>query len=321
MNDCPSCGAVMDCSDPITSYSIQSPLFPIVFVCPAGRDCTLGLGFHLVCCSQDIAIDFPAGFSQEQKQQIVNNAIEECQRQAQFCIIPPPPCPNPPCVIKVFWNDAQTCSAKCPDGSEFSYTVGAGIYLGTDLAIVNNLAYKQACNLAKDHKICLSALAGPYCAGSAQSFEIKATGKYLAVSPFSDYWSVSGTIPTGMTFHGGFRTDGKCVIDGTPTTAGTYTFTVTVTEQTPGPAFGDYTSRTYTIKINQITTASPLPAGTVGALYDITFAQSGLTAPITWAVESGTLPPGISLDPPTGDLLGTPTTAGVYTFTISATGS
>ena len=64
-----------------------------------------------------------------------------------------------------------------------------------------------------------------------------------------------------------------------------------------------------------------LPAGTVGAAYNQTLTASGGTAPYTYAITMGTLPPGLSLGSTTGVISGTPTTGGTYTFTITATDS
>jgi len=66
-------------------------------------------------------------------------------------------------------------------------------------------------------------------------------------------------------------------------------------------------------------TASPLPAGVQGTTYSQTFAAAGGVGPYTFALVSGTLPPGLSLSG--GVLSGTPTTFGVYTFTIQVTDS
>lgn len=66
-----------------------------------------------------------------------------------------------------------------------------------------------------------------------------------------------------------------------------------------------------------ITTAT-LPTATIGQAYSATVAATG-TGPILFALESGTLPPGLTLDPETGIISGTPTTVGSYTFEISAT--
>ena len=65
-----------------------------------------------------------------------------------------------------------------------------------------------------------------------------------------------------------------------------------------------------------ITTPS-LPNGLVGTAYNQTLAATG-TTPITWSVESGTLPAGLSLDTGSGAITGTPTAAGTSSFTIKA---
>jgi len=63
---------------------------------------------------------------------------------------------------------------------------------------------------------------------------------------------------------------------------------------------------------------STLPTGTVGTAYSQTIAASGGTAPYTFTVTAGTLPNGLTLNPTTGILSGTPTTAATYTFTVTA---
>jgi Ice-binding-like/IPTL-CTERM motif len=67
-------------------------------------------------------------------------------------------------------------------------------------------------------------------------------------------------------------------------------------------------------------TVSPLtlPNGTVGVAFSQTVTASGGTAPVTFAVISGVLPPGLTFTG-AGVLAGTPTTVGPATFTIRAT--
>ena len=61
---------------------------------------------------------------------------------------------------------------------------------------------------------------------------------------------------------------------------------------------------------------TPLPNGCECQAYsaDI-FSVEGGTAPFTWSVSAGTLPPGLTLAPSTGAITGTPTAAGTYNFT------
>lgn len=64
-----------------------------------------------------------------------------------------------------------------------------------------------------------------------------------------------------------------------------------------------------------IGTDSTLPAGTVGEAYNQTLTATGGTSPYYWYKTAGSLPSGLALDS-SGNITGTPTTAGTYTFTI-----
>ena len=64
---------------------------------------------------------------------------------------------------------------------------------------------------------------------------------------------------------------------------------------------------------------SSLPGGSVGDPYNRTIHASGGTAPYTFAVTSGVLPAGLTLDTNTGTISGAPTTTGVNNFTVTAT--
>lgn len=125
----------------------------------------------------------------------------------------------------------------------------------------------------------------------------------------------SGALPTGLTLNG---TTGA--IAGTPTAAGTFTFSITATD-----ANGCSGSRLYTITIASpgcaAITLSPttLPPGVAQQFYSQTIIASGGTAPYVYTVASGTLPLGLTLNPATGVISGTPLQTGLFTFTIRAT--
>jgi len=68
-----------------------------------------------------------------------------------------------------------------------------------------------------------------------------------------------------------------------------------------------------------ITTTS-MPAGTVGSPYSASLNAQGGTPPYTWSVIAGSLPAGLTLNPATGAITGTPTGAGT-SFTVKVTDS
>jgi len=63
-----------------------------------------------------------------------------------------------------------------------------------------------------------------------------------------------------------------------------------------------------------ITTASPLAGGNVGQAYSVQLDATG-PGTIVWSIDSGA-PPGLSINPVTGVLSGTPTTSGTYAALI-----
>lgn len=93
-------------------------------------------------------------------------------------------------------------------------------------------------------------------------------------------------------------------------------------EQVNGDMLTDYASPLQNIspapaQAPSITTTS-LSGGKVGEAYSQTLAATG-TAPITWSIDSGSLPAGLTLSGNT--ISGTPATAGTFTFTVKATNS
>lgn len=70
-----------------------------------------------------------------------------------------------------------------------------------------------------------------------------------------------------------------------------------------------------------LTAKTPASSGQVGSAYSsYTFVATGAPTP-TYSVTSGSLPPGVTLNPTTGVLSGTPTSGGPFTFIVAATNS
>jgi hypothetical protein len=117
------------------------------------------------------------------------------------------------------------------------------------------------------------------------------------------------TLPGGLSLH----SSGS--MSGTPTTEGPFTFTVRATDSR-----GCRGSRQYSVTVSCPTiVVDPLSLvdGTEGVVYSQTLTASGGSPPYNFVASGGGLPPGLALSG-SGDLSGTPTAPGTYTFTISA---
>src|SRR5204862_1023282 len=65
-------------------------------------------------------------------------------------------------------------------------------------------------------------------------------------------------------------------------------------------------------------TTSSLPGGQVQSSYNATLAATGGTPPYIWSITAGALPAGLTLNPSTGAIAGTPTGGpGAFTVTVA----
>ena len=124
-------------------------------------------------------------------------------------------------------------------------------------------------------------------------------------------WSDTGTLPPGTSLNTSTGT-----VSGTPTTAGSFSFTLRATS---GSMFG--TAReTITIAPNPVfLEPQTMDTGCLYCYYDEDVFATGGTTPYSFALIGGSLPPGVSLNTSGGDLEGCATRVGTYSFKIEVT--
>ena len=111
----------------------------------------------------------------------------------------------------------------------------------------------------------------------------------------------TGGPPTGL-----FRHASVGSIFGTPTSSGTFSFTVTVKDSSNPQMTA---SQTLSISVAAAVPAlsigtTSLPGATVGTGYGQGVTATGGQTPYTWTVSSGGLPPGLDLNASAGPILG-----------------
>lgn len=212
------------------------------------------------------------------------------QRQAILCLNPD----------NSFLSDPQSASWSCGDGTTFVYTVAGGTFASLANANeANEQARAYALRQAQISRVCLSSVDACCCINLPYSQTIEvSTG-----SPVISWSIVSGSVPEGLTFHGGTNSLGFVRIDGIPTQNGTYDFTVRA--ETPT---GSYSERPYTIVVLEITTTA-ITEFTLGEAYSFQMEAEGGSGNYLWRVAQGTLPTGLTMSS-TGLISGTPTAAG-----------
>jgi len=125
---------------------------------------------------------------------------------------------------------------------------------------------------------------------------------------------IAGALPTGVALN---STTGA--LTGTATVASTFNFTVQFNE-----SGGTNPTKAFQITIDPgctVTDALVLPPGLQGLAYTHQVPSSGCVPPVSWTIPVGALPTGLGINPSTGNITGTPSASGLFTFTIQATDS
>ena len=145
---------------------------------------------------------------------------------------------------------------------------------------------------------------GEIAVGTPVTVSFTATG---ATKP--TYSVVDGALPAGLALNGVTG-----VVSGTPTAPGSYAFTLRASNPT-GTADLEVSGRVNAAP--GAITGGP-EAFVVGDTAAGSIAATGTPAP-AFTVSAGELPAGVTLDSKTGAFTGTPTVAGPYSFTVTAT--
>jgi autotransporter-associated beta strand protein len=141
--------------------------------------------------------------------------------------------------------------------------------------------------------------------GAVYNFQLVASG---GVQP-REWAVVAGALPSGM------QLTSFGLLSGTPSVAGSFAFTVQVTDAADLTA-----SRAFVFAVDEAPleiVSATLQDAAVGEYHTETLAVTGGSAPYLWSVVAGTLPPGLVMGSD-GELAGTPSAAGRFNFTALA---
>jgi hypothetical protein len=157
-------------------------------------------------------------------------------------------------------------------------------------------------------KITTSSLAAGT-AGSSYSQTLGVSGGYPGYT-----WSIaSGSLPTGVTLNP------SGIISGTPSASGSFAFTASVSDKS-NPVQALTAAFNLNISAPQLKVMSTAFAqGIYGRPYSGTLQATGGTPGYRWALASGSLPSGLTLNNSTGAISGTPVSGGTAAFTAAVT--
>jgi putative Ig domain-containing protein len=145
-------------------------------------------------------------------------------------------------------------------------------------------------------------------AGAPYSFQLIAQG---GAPPLT--WTVAlGSLPPGISIN---AQTGQ--LSGTSAITGSFAVTIAAVDSTllqQERALAAFTLDVVSPPLTIVTAA--MPPAVLGKPYTLTLNVLGGLSPYYWTVSAGALPPGLQLDPSTGQIFGTPTALGTFAFTI-----
>ena len=139
---------------------------------------------------------------------------------------------------------------------------------------------------------------------------------HVAGGAFPYMWSVTaGKLPAGLSLS---ASDGT--LTGTPRSVGTFQFTL----QVNSPTSVEAASKSFSAVIKASSTVVPmqilrdsLSAAVVNGPYSQTLTANGGQVPYVWAIFAGSLPGGLSLEPGSGQITGTPRQPGTFPVLVT----
>lgn len=125
------------------------------------------------------------------------------------------------------------------------------------------------------------------CVGIDYSSQFEAVG---GTEPY--LWELlSGNVPSGVILHTGLFTGNTAPINGIPIEPGVFDFTVRVTS-----ASGTFKEKSCALDVLGVVEYGAVPDGTTDTAYSAQLTAAGGTAPYSFAIVSGALPSGYSMD-------------------------
>ena len=123
-------------------------------------------------------------------------------------------------------------------------------------------------------------------------------------------WSItSGGLPPGLSLN-----PAAGEVSGFPAANGSWNFKLRVTD---GNAAKDEKAFTITVAVRPLVIAdAAIPESRVGQPFSLQLNASGGIPPYRWRLLEGSMPPGITFNPDTGLISGSPTQEGTFTFTM-----
>jgi hypothetical protein len=302
---CPQVIRGCDCTnDPISNYSSESPDHEVFFG-HYNQPPTDGTWFAPGCLGTCESV-------------VSQQSADECAaRQAAECSFDNTPDGGNPVPgghggfqTPRFGNTLQSCDAECEGGAgTVTALVAPGTVISATQADANARAHALACKEAERVRVCFSTMSPlpPACVTGGDGSQYTVPILVFGGTPPYTFALVSGALPNGLEFF-----DVGLISGIAADAAGTYTFEIMVTDAVGTSVIKEFTMRVVIISTVFLDQLYP------GVPYSDTLNSLGATAPLTWSIIAGTLPVGLSLNPTTGVISGTPaaTTQNEFPITV-----